>query len=112
METGTVTVAGATAEFGPDAKQGRQQHVVLLINADRIPRPTRAYDGAADAPPCFRLTSACWRDGCLSADGAVQCVDQDLNFDEFVAGALGLVAVEWRGQHLCMRVPVFGHART
>ena len=25
LENGTVTVAGARAEFGPDAKQGRQQ---------------------------------------------------------------------------------------
>src|SRR6185312_5565145 len=54
--------------------------------------------------------SACWRDGGLAADGAVQCVDQRLDLDEFVARPFGLVAVERRGQHLGMRVPVLGHA--
>src|SRR4029079_18083580 len=56
--------------------------------------------------------SACWRDGCLSADGAVQRVDQGLNLDEFVAGPLGLAAVKGCGQHLRVHVPVLGHART
>jgi len=54
--------------------------------------------------------SARWRYGCLAIDGAVQCVDQHLNLDEFVAGPFGLVAVERQGQHFCVRVPVFGHA--
>ena len=56
--------------------------------------------------------SGCWRDAFLSIDGAVECVDQDLNLDELVAGPLGLVPVERRGQHLRMPVPVRGHTLT
>ena len=57
-------------------------------------------------------SSGCWRDAFLSIDGAVECVDQDLNLDELVAGPLGLVPVERRGQHLRMPVPVRGHTLT
>jgi hypothetical protein len=56
--------------------------------------------------------SARWRDGSLPANRAVQGVDQHLDLDELVAGPFGLVAVERRGQHLGMRVPVLDHART
>ena len=57
-------------------------------------------------------SSGCWRDAFLSIDGAVECVDQDLNLDELDAGPLGLVPVERRGQHLRMPVPVRGHTLT
>src|SRR5258708_8490258 len=60
----------------------------------------------------FRAGSAFWRDDFLSADGAVQCVDQRLNLDEFVACSLRLVAVKRSGQHLRMRVPILDHTLT
>src|ERR1700746_12578 len=56
--------------------------------------------------------SALWRADFLSAYGAVQCVDQRLNLDEFVACSLRLVAVKRSGQHLHMRVSVLDHTLT
>src|SRR6266851_9919869 len=53
--------------------------------------------------------SALHRTGFLSDDGAVEGVDQGLDFGEFDAGPLGLVAIERSGEHLGMRVPVFDH---
>src|SRR5712664_4864544 len=53
--------------------------------------------------------SALHRIGFLAADGAVEGVDQGLDFGEFDAGPLGLVAIERSGEHLGMRVPVFDH---
>jgi hypothetical protein len=51
-------------------------------------------------------------DSALTADGAVQRVDQYLNLDKLVAGPFGLVTVKGSGQHLGMRVPVLDHAGT
>jgi hypothetical protein len=60
---------------------------------------------------CFavRVGSTFWWNRLFSADGAVECVDQYLNLDEFVAGALTLVPVKRSGQHLRMRVTVLDH---
>ena len=60
---------------------------------------------------CFavRVGSTVWWNRLFSAVGAVECVDQYLNLDEFLAGAPGLSR---GGQHLRMRVTVLERARS
>src|ERR1700733_503542 len=48
--------------------------------------------------------------GLFAADGAVERVDQVLNFDEFGPCAFRLVAVVRRGEHLGMGIAVLEHA--
>jgi len=48
----------------------------------------------------------------LSANRAIQGVDQHLNLDELVAGPFGLVTVKRSGQHFRVCVPILDHALT
>src|SRR5690349_7806233 len=68
-------------------------HAIAMAAADRHGAPVVV----SAALGCRR--SAFGRE-VLAADGAVERVDQRLNLDELVAGALGLVAIEWCGEHL------------
>ena len=75
-----------------------------------------AYSQEADyafgSNPPYASGSALLRDAALTANCAVQSIDQYLNLDELVAGPFGLVAVKRSSQHLRMHVPVLDHART
>jgi hypothetical protein len=50
-----------------------------------------------------------WR-GLLAADGAVKRVDDVLKLNEFGSRPLRLLAIEWRGKDLGVRVAVLEHA--
>src|SRR2546429_1313639 len=66
-----------------------------------VGRRFRALDALGGSVSCC--------DDFLAADGAVEGVDQRLHLDELAACPLGRIAVERRGQHLRMSVPVLDH---
>jgi hypothetical protein len=74
------------------------------------PLPANSY-AFVDTETRCRRGSVPGQDGFLSANGAIQGVNQHLNLDELVARALSLIPIKRSGQHLRMRVPVLDCAR-
>src|SRR6267142_1765415 len=89
---------------GQDNAACSQKKAGCSILPPQAPQPLLLMQAAMPAP-----RSVLHRTGFLSADGAVEGVDQGLDFGEFDAGPLGLVAIERSREHLGMRVPVFDH---
>src|SRR6266436_7949452 len=89
---------------GQDNAAWSQKKAGCSILPPQAPQPLLLMQAAMPVP-----RSVLHRTGFLAADGAVEGVDQGLDFGEFDAGPLGLVAIERSGEHLGMRVPVFDH---